>query len=116
MSIAVILRNIGPTYALSVTASATTAIPIVQTSNEVQALSSFLNTGATTVAVNIFPTASGTAPAAVLPVAGTPQQVIVLPPSMNYPVIYATPQNYSVTAIGTGAGPALVYITPVALQ
>jgi hypothetical protein len=31
-------------------------------------------------------------------------------------VIYAVPASFSCTAIGTAAGPSLVYITPVGAQ
>ena len=114
MAISIVIRNIGPTIALYVTASATTAVTVASTGAEIQEYASFLNTGATVVAVNITP--NGTAPAAVLPVAGTPQTVIILPAAMTQPVIYAVPSSFSCTAIGTGAGPSLVYITPVGGQ
>lgn len=119
MTISLVLRNTGPTVALSVTASATTAVTVSGTSNEAITFASFLNTGTTVVAVTVSSVA--TAPASVLPVAGTPQTVIMLPASMVMPVIYAVPSSspgtgFSVTAIGSAAGPSLVYITPVAGQ
>ena len=42
--------------------------------------------------------------------------IIMLPANMVMPVIYATPAIFSVTAIGSAAGPSLVYITSVAPQ
>ena len=118
MSISIVVRNIGPTVALSVTAASTAAVTVSATSNEQMTFASFLNTGANPVAVTVSPVA--TAPASVLPGAGTPQTVIMLPASMLMPALYAVPNGpgntFSVTAIGTAAGPALVYITPVAAQ
>jgi hypothetical protein len=114
MAASIVIRNIGATAALSVTASSTAAVTIAAAAGEIQAFASFLNTGAAAVAVNISP--SGTAGAAVLPVAGTPQTVIMLPAAMTMPVIYAVPASFSCTAIGTAAGPSLVYITPVGAQ
>lgn len=119
MAISLVVRNIGPTVALSVTASTTTAVTVSGASNEAITFASFLNTGAAVVAVTVSPAA--TAPASVLPVPSTPQTVIMLPASMVMPVVYAVPSaspgtGFSVTAIGSAAGPSLVYITPVAAQ
>ena len=118
MAISTVVRNIGPTVVLSVAATTTASVSVVATSNEQLTFASFLNTGANPVAVTV--STAATAPASVLPVAGTPQTVIMLPASMVQPAIYAVPNGlsntFSVTAIGTAAGPALVYITPVASQ
>lgn len=111
MASTVVIRNTGQTVALSVTAASTAAVTIADANAEIQSFASFLNTGAAAVAINIA--AAGTAAAAVLPVAGTPQTVIMLPPLMIAPVIYSVPASFSCTAIGTAAGPSLVYITPV---
>lgn len=113
MAQSIVIRQIGPTTALSVTATSTAAVTIAPTSNDQGVYASFLNTGANPVAVTIAP---ATASASVLPVAGTPQTVIMLPANMITPLIYAVPSIFSATAIGTAAGPSLVYITPVAAQ
>jgi hypothetical protein len=113
MAISLVLRNIGPTQAISVGATSSAAITVSATSNDQGAFASFLNTGSTVVAVTV---SSTTANASVLPVAGTPQTVIMLPANMIMPVVYAVPANASMTAIGSAAGPSLVYITPVAAQ
>lgn len=114
MAASLVIRNIGPTVALSVTAASTAAVTVGSTNSDAAVYASFLNTGAAAVAVNIAP--QGTAAAAVLPVAGVPQTCILLPPLMTQPTIYAVPQVFSCTAIGTAAGPSLVYITPVGSQ
>ena len=115
MTVSCVLRNVGATSVISVTAASSTAITIgPASSNDMMNFCSFLNTGATIVSLTLA--ANGTAPASVAPAAGVPQTVIVLPASMVMPVIYATPQSFSVTAIGSAAGPSLVYITPVAAQ
>lgn len=107
-------KAVGPTSVVSVTASSTTAITVSPSTVEGSGFAAFLNTGTTVVAVNIT-NASITAPAAVLPAAGTPSNVIVLPASMNHPVIVSVPAGgFSMTAIGSAAGPSLVYVTPVA--
>jgi hypothetical protein len=115
MTQSIVLRNIGPTVAISVTAASSTAVTVASTSNDQGGFASFLNTGATVIALTIAPSAI-TAPVSVLPVPATPQTVIMLPANMVMPVIYATPPSFSVTAIGSAAGPSLVYITPVAPQ
>ena len=114
MAVTIGLRNVGPTTALSVGATATTAISIAAAaSNDWNGFTAFLNTGLTYVAISIAP--QGTAPAAVLPVGGTAQTVIMLPASMTAPVVYSTPPGgFSMTAIGSAAGPSIIYITPVA--
>ena len=119
MAISLVVRNIGPTVALSVTAASTTAVTVSGTSNEAITFASFLNTGATVIAVTVAPVSAA---ASVLPAAGgAAQTVIMLPASMTLPVVYAVPSSgpgtgFSVTAIGSAAGPSLVYITPVAAQ
>ena len=107
-------RQIGPTVAMSVGATSHAAVTIVSSSNDQCNFAAFLNTGTTTVAVNI---AATNAPAAVMPVDGVSQTVIVLPPSMTTPVAYAVPAApFSASAIGSAAGPSTVYITPVGDQ
>ena len=107
-------RNVGPTVALSVSDTSHAAVTVAASSNDQVNFAAFLNVGVTTVAVKV---AQGTAGAAVLPVDGTNGTCIVLPPLMTAPVAYAVPPcPFSVTAIGSAAGPSLVYITPVGDQ
>ena len=112
MSLSTVIRNIGPTYALSVGAASSAALQIAPLTSEMVVYLSFMNTGSATVAVTMA--SNGTAGASVLPVSGAPQQVIILPPLMTQPTIYAAPQAASITAIGTGT--SMVYITPVSAQ
>lgn len=111
MSVSIAYRTIGPTTAVSVTASSTASVTVSATTNDVLSFASFINTGSVPVAVNISPLA--TAPAAVLPVAGTPSTSFLLPASMNQPIVLAVPSTFAFTAIGTAAGPSLLYVTPV---
>ena len=106
------LRNVGPTSVIAVGATSSAAITIgPATSNDMLSYCSFLNTGASVIALTLA--ANGPVAASVLPVAGVPQTVIVLPASMVVPLVYAVPQVFTVTAIGSAAGPSNVYITPV---
>jgi hypothetical protein len=105
-----VLRKTGPTTALSVANTSHSAVAIAGVSDQTN-YAAFLNTGTTTVAVQL---AQSNPPAAVLPADGASADVIVLPPSMTMPMVVAVPANgFSVTAIGSAAGPSLVYITPV---
>jgi hypothetical protein len=116
MAITTVLRPIGPTTAVSVTASSTSSVTVTATSNDVAVFAAFLNTGSVPVAVQLAP-GSLTAPAAVLPVAGTPSTAFLFPANMIEPIVLATPSpTFSFTAIGTAAGPSLLYVTPVAAQ
>lgn len=99
----------GKTVALSVTASSHTAVAFTFYTNDLTTFIAVQNPGALPVAVAV----SQDGRAAVLPVDGTPGDFI-LPPLMEYPVLlpcgYTTPQ---ITAIGTAAGPTIIYATPV---
>ena len=107
-------RQLGQTVALSVGAASHAAVTVNTTSNDQANFASFLNIGANSVAVTVAP---ALAPATVFPVDGTPSSVIVLPALMTMPAVYAVPPApFSVTAIGSAIGPALVYITPVGDQ
>lgn len=114
MAQSTVTRNAGQTTALSVTASATTAVQIVGNTNDQINFVSLLNTGSAAVAVNFGQTSSMGAP--VLPTAGTPGD-FVLPPLMTMPIILACPTApFYIRAIGAAAGPSLVYVTPAADQ
>ena len=112
-------RLVGPAVALSVANSSHAAVTISDWTNDQCNQCLMWNSGATTVAVFI---SAANAPTAVLPVDGTTQgspqvQVIVLPPSMVTPLPVITPQTpFSMTAIGSGAGPSIVYVMPIGNQ
>ena len=99
--------------ALSVTASSTSATLINDNTNDQINYASFLNTGSAVVAIKWGDANVG---AAVLPVSGTNGDFL-LPAGMTSPVVLAVPTTpFYVRAIGSAAGPSLVYITPAADQ
>ena len=99
--------------ALSVTASSTSATLIDDNTNDQINYASFLNTGSAVVAIKWGDANVG---AAVLPVSGTNGDFL-LPAGMTSPVVLAVPSTpFYVRAIGSAAGPSLVYITPAADQ
>lgn len=114
MSNTTVLRPVGVTVAISVTGTSTIAIPIVASTNDQVNYASFINTGATYVAVSIGDANVG---AAVLPVSGSTTGNFVLPASMTVPIVLAVPASpYYVRMIGSGSGPSIVYVTPVGDQ
>jgi hypothetical protein len=116
MSLTTVIRLVGRTTALSVTASAHTAVTVSAVGGNVLSnYAAFLNAGANAVAIEISPVGI-TAVTATVPVDGTTGSYI-LPPLMTRPIVLAVPANdFQVSAIGSAAGPALVYITPVSDQ
>jgi hypothetical protein len=112
MSTTTVLQPSGPTYTLSVGAASHAALTIMPSSNTMSNVASFMNTGTTTVALNV--SAVGKTIAATLPGDGASAPVIVLPAAMQRPIQYVVPVGpFDVTAIGSGAGPSLVYIQPL---
>jgi hypothetical protein len=113
MATTIALRPAGPTTALSVGAASHSAVTITPT--DVNAgFASFLNTGATIIYVRVASTNAGTVTAAAIPGDGASDTEFVLPASMTMPVVYAVPAPaFTVAAIGSAAGPSLVYIQPV---
>lgn len=112
MSNTSVFRIAGQTTAISVTTGSSTAVTITPTGNDQINYAGFLNTSSNVVAVTITPTS---APAAVLPVAGTPSNSFVLGVSMSAPMVVAVPPNsFSVTTIGTGS--STLYVTPMSDQ
>ncbi len=109
-----VLRPIGPTTAVTVSGTSSTAVTISASGNNQMDYCAFLNVAATPVAITIAPVVggTGTAGASVLPSAST-TNTIVLGISMQQPMIIAVPQTFSVTAIGTSGS---LYITPVGDQ
>ena len=112
MSNTSVFRIAGPTTAISVTTASSTAITITPNGNDQINYAGFLNTSNNVIAVTITPTS---APAAVLPVAGTPSNSFVLGVAMTSPMVVAVPPNsFSVTTIGTGT--STLYVTPMSDQ
>ena len=106
------IRSVGVTTAVSVGATATSAVTINNASNDQNNFVSLLNTGSTSVDIKF--SQSGTA--AVLPVSGSTTGDYVLPPTMNMPILFAVPTTpCSLTMIGSAAGPSIVYVTPVTI-
>jgi hypothetical protein len=115
MSNTTVFRLQAKTTVVSVTASAITPVTVTSVGNNQVNYAAFLNTGSTSVAIEISPLGV-TATTATLPAVGTPGSFL-LPPLMTLPMVLATPaNNFQVSAIGSAAGPALVYITPVGNQ
>ena len=105
-------RAVGQTVAVSVTASATSEALVNNTPNIQCNFVSLINTGATSVAVKFGPTGVG---APVLPVSGSTTGDFVLPPNMNDAIMFGIPTTPTyVRMIGSGAGPSIVYVTPIA--
>jgi hypothetical protein len=115
-------KVLGPTYALSVANTAHAAVAVLPAQNgELVNYAAFLNTGSTVIAVTLAPLpASGTptTPVLVFPVDGTPTvpMSFILPASMQVPLYVSVPNangGFSVSAIGSAAGPSIFYVTPV---
>lgn len=137
----IVTRPVGQTYAISVTASASVPIAVSAFGNEQVNYAEFYNSGATQVCVTTGPCQAGVAGAAnppaaaptgfAFPVAGTPSGggVVssILPGvttsgnAQKYVIAVANgsgqattvPNTFWVSAIGSGAGPSIIYITPV---
>ena len=124
MSNSIVYRSAGPTYALSVANTQHTAVAISNGTNDVVCYASFINRGATDVCVVVYPlTQAGAAqaPTLVFPVDGTPTipNSFLLPAGMLTPYVVAVPttnNGFSVSAIGSAAGPSIIYITAVVAQ
>ena len=128
MSISITYRVAGPTAALSVANTQHATVAVLSASDAISNGALFINRGATDVCVVTAPlagypsapvAASPTTPALVFPVDGTPTvpNSFILPAGMTQPMLMATPASgFAVSAIGSAAGPSIIYITPVALQ
>ena len=112
-------RVAGPTYALSVAATQHADVNVVPKLAETCNYALFWNTGTTAVCVVTSNFGIAT-PAVVFPVDGTPTipTSFVLPPSMPLPVAFSVlcygTSGFNVSAIGSAAGPTIVYVTPLA--
>ena len=107
-----VFRIAGPTTAIAVTTSSSTAVTITPKGNDQINFCGFLNTSTNVIAVTIAPTSAG---AAVLPTAGNTSNSFVLGVSMSTPMVVAVPpDSFSVTTIGSTS--STLYVTPMSDQ
>src|SRR5258708_11086884 len=108
------IRPLGKTAALSVGAPAHVAVQTGADVTDVCTFAAFLNTGTTIVSCQASSLSIANAPAAVQPADGTPSASnIILPASMIAPIVFTTPPcPFSLTAIGSAAGPSIIFVTP----
>ena len=112
MAVSSVIRNAGVTTAMSVGATSTAAVQIVSNTNDHVNYVQLLNTGSNPVAVKFGDANVG---AAVFPVSGTGDYVLAA--GMTQPVIVACPAApFYIRAIGSAAGPAIIYVTPTGDQ
>jgi len=108
-----VIRNAGPTVALSVTSTAHSAVLIDDNTNDQINYTSFLNTGAYPIAIR-WGTQDPGAPT--FPTDGTNGD-FVLPSGMTSAMILATPTTpYYLTAKSNNATAGILYVTPAADQ
>jgi hypothetical protein len=115
MSNTSVFRFVGPTTAITVSGTSSSAVTITPNGNDQINYLGLLNTAATPVAVTVQTTS---APAAVLPTGGNTSNSIVLGVSMSQPTVIAVPpggggQSLSITCIGTSG---TLYVMPMADQ
>jgi hypothetical protein len=107
-----VFRIAGPTTAIAVTTSSSTAVTITPKGNDQINYCGFLNTSTNVIAVTIAPTSAG---AAVLPTAGNTSNSFILGVSMSTPMVVAVPpDSFSVTTIGSTS--STLYVTPMSDQ
>jgi hypothetical protein len=107
-----VFRIAGPTTAIAVTTSSSTAVTITPKGNDQINFCGFLNTSTNVIAVTIAPTSAG---AAVLPTAGNTSNSFILGVSMSTPMVVAVPpDSFSVTTIGSTS--STLYVTPMSDQ
>ena len=113
MAASSVLRNAGATVALSVTQTAHAAVLIASNTNDQVNYTSFLNLGASPIAIRCGIVDPG---APVFPTDGTNGD-FVLPPVMTRAMIVATPAApYYITAKSNSATAGVLYVTPAADQ
>lgn len=106
-------RPNGPTYRITVPSSASAALAIEPNTNVENNYVSLINTGTASVVVSLGNTAAGTAAPAV-PSTGASTPGVILPPSMNYPIVVPAPRNtFYIRIIGTAAN-GECFVTPLA--
>ena len=130
MALSIVYKPVGQTAALSVTASAHTPVAVTAAPSEPGMLFAGLLNPAASVSVFVsFQPLSQTGTAAALsaantpvfPIDGTPSAVtgVLLPPLMQQPLVVPVPAGnggFAVTGIGSGAGPTIIYVTPMTAQ
>jgi hypothetical protein len=110
-------RFVGPTVAITVTASSSTSVTINPNGNDQVNFCGFLNTSANPVAITIAPAVPGTtttAATAVLPTGGNTSQSFVLGVSMSQPTVIAVPPTFAITAVGTSG--TTLFVMPMVDQ
>jgi len=106
-------RPNGPTYRITVPASASTPLAITPNTNVEGNYVGLINTGTASVVVTLGTTAAATATPAV-PTTGNSTPGIILPPGMSYPMVVPAPRNtFYVSIIGTAAN-GECFVTPLA--
>ena len=105
-------RPNGPTYRITVPASASSALAIESNTNVQNNYVALINTGTASVVVSLGNTAAETAAPAV-PTTGTSTPGVILPPGMNYPIVVPAPRNtFFIRIIGTAAN-GECFVTPL---
>ena len=107
---------VGPTTAITVTATSSSSVTITPAGNNQVNYCGFLNTGSTPIAVSIAPAIVGTtttAPAAVLPTGGNSSTSFILGVAMSAPQVMIVPPSFAITAIGTAN---TLYVMPMVDQ
>ena len=118
MAATTVYRFVGPTTAIGVSSSSSTAVTITPIGNDQINYCGFLNTNSFPVAVTIAPTSAS---AAVLPTSGNSSNSFVLGVAMSSPFVVSVPaggagQGFSVTAICGGSNTGTIYVSPMADQ
>jgi hypothetical protein len=109
-------RFVGPTTAITVSTTSSTAVTITPNGNDQVNFCGFLNTGSTPIAVTIVPAVPGTtttAPAAVLPTGGNSSNSFILGIAMTSPQVMVVPPQFSITAVGAAN---TLYVMPMVDQ
>jgi len=120
MSATIVIRPIGPTYALSVAATQHADVTISAKGNDQLNYVALTNVGSTDICV-VFSQGGIATPAVVFPVDGTPTvpNSFLIPHGMTGATVVAVPvigNQTTISAIGSAAGPSILYVTPVGDQ
>lgn len=122
MSQSIVIRPAGQTFALSVTGSQTADVNVTTSVNEQANYASCINSGAVDVFITFGPSSptATTTPRITVPAAGAPSGGIchiLKAGGVGGPILIGVPANgFNVSAIGAGAGPSTVFVTPVMSQ
>jgi len=128
MALSIAYKAIGPTTAISVANSLSTAVAVTANPAELFTHVGLLNTGSTVVSVSMYPLsqtggAQAVSPTPTFPIAGTSTSTAIsyiLPASMTQPLVVPAPSSsnngISVQAFGSAAGPSIIYVTPMTAQ